>query len=197
MNIRIIQFHVNRALAINRTTSEEKRLLDTTQIEFYRELRQAAEVHRTTRKWVMSWIEPGMKMIDIWYISIFILLLSNIDFFKFSSERLENMNRKLIKENGLEAGLAFPTGCSLNHCAAHYTPNGGDNTILQRDDVCKIDFGTHVNGRIIDSAWTVAFNPKYDQLLRAVREATNAGIQVIEDKDFCIDKSWLILGSRY
>jgi methionyl aminopeptidase len=107
------------------------------------------------------------------------------------------MNRKLIKENGLEAGLAFPTGCSLNNCAAHYTPNGGDNTILQRDDVCKIDFGTHVNGRIIDSAWTVAFNPKYDQLLRAVREATNAGIQVIEDKDFCIDKSWLILGSRY
>ena len=43
-------------------------------------------------------------------------------------------------------GLAFPTGCSLNHCAAHYTPNAGDKTVLQYDDVCKIDFGTHVNG---------------------------------------------------
>jgi hypothetical protein len=69
-------------------------------------------------------------------------------------------------------------GCSLNHCAAHYTPNNSDNTILQPDDVCKIDFGTHINGRIIDCAWTVAFNPKYDELLKAVREATNTGIQV-------------------
>ena len=43
-------------------------------------------------------------------------------------------------------GLAFPTGCSLNHCAAHYTPNAGDKTVLQYDDVCKIDFGTHING---------------------------------------------------
>ena len=45
-------------------------------------------------------------------------------------------------------GLAFPTGCSLNHCAAHYTPNAGDKTVLQYDDVCKIDFGTHVNGEL-------------------------------------------------
>ena len=45
-------------------------------------------------------------------------------------------------------GLAFPTGCSLNHCAAHYTPNAGDKTVLQYDDVCKIDFGTHVNGSV-------------------------------------------------
>lgn len=62
------------------------------------------------------------------------------------SERLEECSRKLIKENGLDAGLAFPTGCSLNHCAAHYTPNAGDPTVLQYDDVCKIDFGTHING---------------------------------------------------
>ena len=62
------------------------------------------------------------------------------------SERLETASRKLINENGLKAGLAFPTGCSLNHCAAHYTPNAGDSTVLQYDDVCKIDFGTHING---------------------------------------------------
>uniref|UniRef100_A0A672Q3R0 Methionyl aminopeptidase 2 n=1 Tax=Sinocyclocheilus grahami TaxID=75366 RepID=A0A672Q3R0_SINGR len=75
--------------------------------------------------------------------------------------------RKLIKESGLNAGLAFPTGCSLNNCAAHYTPNAGDTTVLQYDDVCKIDFGTHINGRIIDGAFTVTFNPKYDRLLEA------------------------------
>ena len=72
-------------------------------------------------------------------------------------------------------GLAFPTGCSLNHCAAHYTPNAGDNTVLQYDDVCKLDFGTHVNGRIIDCAFTIAFNPVYNPLLAAVKDATNTG----------------------
>ena len=64
----------------------------------------------------------------------------------FYSETLEGISRKTINENGLEAGLAFPTGCSLNHCAAHYTPNAGDPTVLGYDDVCKIDFGTHING---------------------------------------------------
>ncbi|PSN38441.1 hypothetical protein C0J52_12726 [Blattella germanica] len=39
--------------------------------------------------------------------------------------KLESVARKLIEENGLKAGLAFPTGCSRNHCAAHYTPNAG------------------------------------------------------------------------
>lgn len=29
-------------------------------------------------------------------------------------DTLENTVRKLISENGLQAGIAFPTGCSLN-----------------------------------------------------------------------------------
>lgn len=71
-----------------------------------------------------------------------------IFFSSFSfSEKLEDCSRKLIKENGLNAGLAFPTGCSLNNCAAHYTPNAGDTTVLQYDDICKIDFGTHISGK--------------------------------------------------
>ena len=41
----------------------------------------------------------------------------------------------------------------------------------------KVDFGVHVNGRIVDSAFTVAFNPVYDPLLEAVKAATNAGIK--------------------
>ena len=40
----------------------------------------------------------------------------------------------------------------------------------------KFDFGVHIGGRIIDCAFTVAFDPKYDPLLATVRAATNAGI---------------------
>lgn len=32
-------------------------------------------------------------------------------------------------------------------------------------------------GRIIDCAFTLSFNPKYDKLLEAVRDATNTGIR--------------------
>lgn len=83
----------------------------------------------------------------------------------------------MAPEKGLDSGIAFPTGCSLNHVAAHYTPNPGDNTVITYDDVCKIDFGTHIKGRMIDCAFTVAFNPVYDNLLLAVKDATNTGIR--------------------
>merc|ERR1712210_46476 len=107
---------------------------------------------------IQRWVKPGMKMIDI-------------------CEELEKTSRALIAENGLEAGLAFPTGCSRNHVAAHYTPHGGDTTVLEYDDVVKMDFGTHIKGRIIDCAWTMTFNEKFDPLVNAVREATEIGIK--------------------
>lgn len=76
------------------------------------------------------------------------------------SEKLEDCSRRLIKENGLQAGLAFPTGCSINHCAAHYTPNAGDPTVLRYDDVCKVDFGTHVNGKGVTHGAKDALEPR-------------------------------------
>lgn len=144
--------------AINRFTSEEKRALDRLHNDIYNEVRHAAEAHRQTRQHIQKWVKPGMTMIEI-------------------CEELESVARKLIQEDGLKAGLAFPTGCSRNHCAAHYTPNAGDTTVLQYDDVTKIDFGTHINGRIIDCAFTLAFDHKYDKLIEAVRDATNTGIK--------------------
>ena len=90
---------------------------------------------------------------------------------------IENTNRRLIEANKIEAGIAFPTGCSINNVAAHYTPNPGDDRVLGQDDVCKIDFGTHVRGLLVDCAFTVSFNPVYDNLLLAVKEATNTGIR--------------------
>ncbi|KAI6218790.1 Methionine aminopeptidase 2 [Aphelenchoides besseyi] len=144
--------------AVNRMTSAEKKNLDNSFEDMYNDLRRAAESHRQTRKYLHSWLKPGMKMFDI-------------------CERLEEHSRRMIGEDGLKAGLAFPTGCSINHCAAHYTPNAGDNTVLRSTDVVKIDYGTHVNGRIIDCAHTFCFDPKFDKLLEAVRESTEAGIK--------------------
>lgn len=148
-----------------RTTSEEKRHLDRMNSDFLTEYRQAAEVHREVRKYAKSIIKPGMSLTEI-------------------AETIENGTRHLTGHMGLEegdnllGGVAFPTGLSLNHCAAHYTPNAGNKMILKEEDVMKVDFGVHVNGRIVDSAFTVAFQPQYDNLLAAVKDATNTGIRL-------------------
>ncbi|XP_069990254.1 methionine aminopeptidase 2 isoform X2 [Penaeus vannamei] len=156
----ICEYKINKddRSAINRMNSDEKKALETSFEEMYREIRIGAEVHRTTRKYFKENVKPGMSMIEICHM-------------------IEETNRKLIKENGLKAGLAFPTGCSINHCAAHYTPNSGDKTVLNYDDVCKIDYGIHINGRVIDCAFTLTFNDRYNNLVEAVRAATNTGIR--------------------
>lgn len=142
----------------HRISSEELRATERLQHNLYSKLRHASEVHRQVRHYAQSFIQPGIKLIDM-------------------CERLEECNRTLVQEHGLERGIGFPTGCSLNHVAAHYTPNVGDDTVLQYDDVMKVDFGTQIDGRIIDCAWTVSFNPRYDALLEAVKEGTEAGIK--------------------
>ena len=112
----------------------------------YDDLRRAAEVHRQTRKHAQKFIKPGLKVMDI-------------------CNQIEETNRLLIEASGLDAGIAFPTGASLNNVAAHWTPNLGDETVLKYDDVMKIDYGSHIQGLMTDCAFTVAFNPTYDNLL--------------------------------
>lgn len=148
-----------------RTTNGEKRHLDRMNTDFLNEYRQGAEVHRQVRQWAQKNIKPGHSLTEI-------------------AEGIEDSVRALTGHQGLEegdnikGGMGFPTGLSINHCAAHYTPNAGNKTILQQDDVMKVDFGAHINGRIVDSAFTMTFNPVYDNLLAAVKDATNTGIRV-------------------
>jgi len=141
-----------------RTTSAEKREIERLSNYDYEKIRRAAECHRQVRKYVQSYVKPGLTMVDL-------------------CQRLEKKTHELVSANGLECGWGFPTGCSLNWVAAHYTPNYGDNTVLQYDDVCKLDFGVQVGGRIVDCAFTIAFNEKYDPLIESTQEGTNTGIK--------------------
>jgi methionyl aminopeptidase len=94
-----------------RITSEEKRYNERLANEdpelTYQSIRRAAEVHRQVRKHARKYIRPGVTMTEI-------------------AEYIENGTRALVEENGLESGVGFPTGLSLNNCAAHYSPNAGD-----------------------------------------------------------------------
>lgn len=160
----------------------------------YANIRRAAEVHRQVRKYARKTIKPGMSMTQI-------------------AEIIEDGTRALVEEDGFQSGVGFPTGLSLNHCAAHYTPNAGDTTgkfewfvfrwlrltvchitlVLQQGDVMKVDFGVHVKGRIVDSAFTLTFEHTYDTLLEAVKAATDTGIRVC----FCHVMSVIYAHHRY
>ncbi|WVR08078.1 methionine aminopeptidase, type II [Kwoniella sp. DSM 27419] len=136
---------------------EKERLAQEDPSTTYQNIRRAGEVHRQVRSYVRKNIKPGMSMTEI-------------------ADMVENGTRALVEENGFESGIGFPTGLSVNEVAAHYTPNPGDKQILGDKDVLKVDFGVHVNGRIVDSAFTMNFEPTWDKLLEAVKDATNAGI---------------------
>lgn len=153
------------------STAEELRHLSVANSmddEFLNDYRKAAEVHRQVRQYVQTIAKPGVSMSHL-------------------AQEIEDGVRALTDHQGLEtgdalkAGMGFPTGLCLNNVAAHWTPNpGAKEVILKYDDVLKVDFGVHVNGRIVDSAFTVAFDPVYDNLLAAVRAATNTGLKVRE-----------------
>jgi methionyl aminopeptidase len=109
------------------------------------------------------------------------------------AQEIEDGVRAILGQQGIEtgdalkAGMGFPTGLCLNNVAAHWTPNpGGKEIVLQYDDVLKVDFGVHINGWIVDSASTIAANPVYDNLLAAVKAATNTGLRVIEFVSFAV-----------
>ncbi len=148
-----------------RTTNEEKRYLDRMNNDFLTEYRQGAEVHRQVRQWAQKSVQPGQTLTEI-------------------AEGIEDGVRALTGHQGLEegdnikGGMGFPTGLSRNNCAAHYTPNAGNTTTLEHGDVLKVDFGVHINGRIVDSAFTMTFDPVYDNLLASVKDATNTGVKV-------------------
>lgn len=147
-----------------RTTNEEKRHLDNLNSEFLTDYREAAEIHRQVRQYAQKTIKPGQTLTEI-------------------AEGIEDSVRALTGHSGLTegdgmiGGMGFPCGLSRNHCAAHYTPNAGNKMVLEQEDVMKVDFGVHVNGRIVDSAFTMAWESKYDNLLAAVKAATNAGVR--------------------
>lgn len=97
-----------------RTSSKEKAALerallerDADDAENYNAIRRAAEVHRQVRSYARRHIRPGMRMTEI-------------------ADLIENTSRALNEAEHPHRGIGFPTGLSLNHCAAHYTPNPGD-----------------------------------------------------------------------
>ena len=161
-------------------------------------LRLAADIHKHVRRKMResNLIAPGTSLIDI---ANFIetetkeytaFLLDSLN----SDGKNSDMKPKTTTING---GVGFPVGLSINNCAAHYHPHSSDtDKFLSNSDILKVDFGTEINGWIVDSAFTTRVSgpplkPKKsfsthsftdddcDSLILCMKEATETGIRNI------------------
>lgn len=91
------------------------------------------------------------------------------------SEICNDVENEIIKKGGAPA---FPVNVSLNDIAAHYTAEPNDPTIVQNTDVLKIDVGVHIDGYIADTAVTVSFDSKYQDLIDIAQRALDEAIGI-------------------
>jgi methionyl aminopeptidase len=89
-------------------------------------------------------------------------------------EVAEKTESKILQ---LGAKPAFPVQISMNHIAAHFCPEEGDESVFDNQIVC-LDVGAHIDGYIGDNACTVDLSGNYSELVKAAEEALEEAIKV-------------------
>lgn len=114
-------------------------------------LDKAGEIARKVKEYIKPKIKVGRKVLDI---------------------ILEAEGK--IKELG---GLcAFPINLCINNIAAHYTsPTKDDGLIINDNDLVKIDLGVHIEGYIVDTAFSIKFNE--EKSLENIIVATDTALE--------------------
>lgn len=144
--------------------------------ENYAKFKEAALIHKVARSRARSLLYSGGKISDL-------------------VDKVEEIIIKLCKYpsseeyfgKGGSRGIAFPVGVSINNCAAHDSKIVGDRRVFRKGDVVKIDIGVHIEGRIIDSAFTHIVTDVagvhdrenvYNNVLEASRESMFSAIKM-------------------
>ncbi|MFX1242668.1 MAG: type II methionyl aminopeptidase [Promethearchaeota archaeon] len=89
------------------------------------------------------------------------------------------------KINEFGGMCAFPVNICINNIAAHYTsPIKDDGTEIMKDDLVKIDLGVHVDGFIVDTAFSVNFNEDnaLNNIIQATEVAFDAAKMMVKPK---------------
>ena len=91
------------------------------------------------------------------------------------TEICNDIEQEIFKNGGEPA---FPVNVSLNDIAAHYTAVPNDPIIVKNTDVLKIDVGVHIDGYIADTAVTVSYDTKYQNLIDIAERALDEAIAI-------------------
>lgn len=143
----------------NKNRHKYFKLFDQTQNINLEDFRYAGEIHRKVREKIRKILVSGT-----------------------SYQRIANETENLVRLN--HGQMAFPLGISVNEIMAHDSCLPNDHRILKNGDILKYDLGVHINGSIIDSAFTMIIgcsqecNHFYLPLLEATCDATYTAISL-------------------
>ncbi|XP_008792800.2 ERBB-3 BINDING PROTEIN 1 [Phoenix dactylifera] len=121
--------------------AKEEKELDLTFPDVVTKYKCAAEIVNKALQLVISECKPKAKIADI---------CEKGD--AFIKEQSGNVYKNVKKK--IERGVAFPTCISVNNTVCHFSPLSSDETVLEENDVVKIDMGCHIDGFIAVVAHT-------------------------------------------
>ena len=114
-------------------------------------LNKAGKIAQEVKKYIKPKIQIGTEVLNL----------------------IESTEKKIVELGG---GWAFPVNVSINNIAAHYTsPIKDDVLTIKEGDLVKIDLGVHIEGYIVDTAFTVSFND--DKSLENIIQATEVALE--------------------
>lgn len=119
----------------------QERELDLTSPDVVTKYKTAAEILNKALQLVVSECKPKVKVVD---------LCEKGD--AFIREQTGNVYKNVKKK--IERGVAFPTCVSVNNTVCHFSPLASDETVLEENDIVKIDMGCHIDGFIAVVAHT-------------------------------------------
>ncbi|KAJ8647579.1 hypothetical protein MRB53_000602 [Persea americana] len=122
-------------------TPKEEKELDLTSPEVVTKYKSAAEILNKALQLVLSQCKPKAKIVEI---------CEKGD--SFIREQTGNMYKNSKKK--IERGVAFPTCISVNNIFCHFSPLASDESVLEENDIVKIDMGCHIDGFIAVVAHT-------------------------------------------
>jgi methionyl aminopeptidase len=122
-------------------------------------LQRAGEIHHTVKEKVLNFIEIHKGAFALSELCSFI----------------EDNIRNLSDKNQINGGIAFPVGLNVNEVVAHYTPLNNEPEIIfnGEQDLIKIDYGVHIDGNIVDEAFTFTNNSNLQTIIDASQDALN------------------------
>lgn len=122
--------------------------------DVFEKYQRAGKIAREVRREMEHFVCEGIPIIDV-------------------CEKAEG----LIREKGGQP--AFPCNVSINEVAAHNTSPPNDKRTIPPNSLVKVDIGAHLDGYIADTAVTICFNPEYENLVQAAKEALKVAVKTI------------------
>ncbi|MFX1501390.1 MAG: type II methionyl aminopeptidase [Promethearchaeota archaeon] len=123
-------------------------------------LQKAGKIAQAVKKYIKPKIKVGTKIFD---------LISDIE----------------AKIEELGGFCAFPANICINNIAAHYTsPTKDDGLEINEGDLVKIDLGVHIEGYIVDTAFSINLNEEksLENIIQAIEVALDAAKMMVKPK---------------